>query len=258
MANPTLGRYYFSAGLADSVCKVRGRFAAVCCWSAFCRRLQLFAVCSTSPPPPAQCTQDAVTGTTIRLPMTLNIPAVPSTVVNSIALLTVPAAADGAVTKAYGGSASDGVAPAYLWTHVYKLFGYDAAALDVSWQRGRLALPAPPACSLTVPIGSSSSTPPTHTHAQKLNSHPTGRLPALHGRRAEGRLPHRRRAAGHLQHADVHLRHQPGAYPAAARRRSLSRHNRCRRRARRVHRRHLSLRCGRRRRRVADQRGGSD
>lgn len=75
--------------------------------------------------------KDAITGAIIRFPMSLRVPAVNSTVINPIALLTVPAADDPSVARRYNGQQSDGPAPPYLWAHAYKLLGYDATALKV-------------------------------------------------------------------------------------------------------------------------------
>jgi hypothetical protein len=81
---------------------------------------------------PGSLCKDAITNATIRFPMALFVPGINSTVINAIALLTVPVATDPAVTKLYSGKATDGRAPAYLWTQAYKLVGYDAADLNVS------------------------------------------------------------------------------------------------------------------------------
>lgn len=81
---------------------------------------------------PGSACKDAITGATVRFPMTLYVPPVTSTVINPISLLTVPAADDASVTRLYNGRLSDGRAPHYLWTHVYKLFGYDANQMGVS------------------------------------------------------------------------------------------------------------------------------
>lgn len=102
VAGPRLARYYFSAALPGSVCK------------------------------------DAVTGVVVRLPMALYVPAVDSTVVNAIALLTVPAAADPTVAALYATTgtataAAAGRAPPHLWRHAYRLFGYDGPALGVDF-----------------------------------------------------------------------------------------------------------------------------
>jgi hypothetical protein len=75
--------------------------------------------------------RDAVTGAPVRFPMTLYLPHVASTVINPLSLLTVPAAEDASVAALYGGSVTDGRAPGYLWTHAYKIFGYDATELGV-------------------------------------------------------------------------------------------------------------------------------
>jgi len=94
---PQLAQYRFSAALPGSVCK------------------------------------DAVTGAIIRFPLSLYVPPVVSTAVTSVALLTVPAADDPSVAQMYDGKVTDGRAPHYLWTHAYKLFGYDANELGVSF-----------------------------------------------------------------------------------------------------------------------------
>ncbi len=84
-----------------------------------------------SPALPGSVCKDAVTGAVIRFPLALYVPPVKNTAITSVALLTVPAAADPTVTRLYGGKVTDGRAPPYLWTHAYKLFGYDADVLGV-------------------------------------------------------------------------------------------------------------------------------
>jgi hypothetical protein len=96
VANPQLGLYRFSSALEGS-----------------------------------QCT-DAITGVTVRFPFSLYVPPVIATAINAISLLTVPVADDATVTALYKGKVTDGRAPQYLWTHAYKLFGYDATKLAVS------------------------------------------------------------------------------------------------------------------------------
>jgi hypothetical protein len=93
--NPMVASYRFSPSLDGSVCK------------------------------------DSVTNATLRFPFSLHAPAVNTTVINAISLLTVPASSDPAVFQAYGGSVTNGHAPAYLWKHAYKLVGYDSQALGV-------------------------------------------------------------------------------------------------------------------------------
>jgi hypothetical protein len=79
--------------------------------------------------------RDAITNVPVRFPMSLYVPPVASTVINPIALLTVPAASDPFVTKLYNGKPTDGRAPAFLWTQAYKLFDYDADDLGVDFLR---------------------------------------------------------------------------------------------------------------------------
>jgi hypothetical protein len=76
--------------------------------------------------------RDAVTNALLRFPFSLNLPAVNTTTVNAIALLTMPAAGDPAVAKAHdAGRAAGGHAPAYLWRRAYRLVGYDPDELGV-------------------------------------------------------------------------------------------------------------------------------
>ena len=79
---------------------------------------------------PGSACRDAITGATVRFPMALYVPPVTSTAITPIALLTVPAAEDPAVTRMYNGRPQDGRAPHYLWTQAYKLFGYNADELQ--------------------------------------------------------------------------------------------------------------------------------
>ena len=81
--------------------------------------------------PGSECT-DAIIKAVVRFPMALYLPTANSTVINSIALLTVPAADDATVAKRYTAVSAQGRAQAYLWKFVYGMFGYDADALGVS------------------------------------------------------------------------------------------------------------------------------
>lgn len=132
VANPQLGEYRFSSGLEGSLCT------------------------------------DAVTGATVRFPMSLYVPRASSTAITAISLLTVPAADDSYVPALYNGTASDGRAPAYLWRHAYKLFGYDAGALGVDFMRyvgQALTLGSPTAAALA---GSNSQVMATYSSALEL------------------------------------------------------------------------------------------
>ena len=81
---------------------------------------------------------DAITGATVRFPMSLYLPSTVSATITPVSLLTVPVANDPTVTSLYHGKVTDGRAPHYLWTHAYKLFGYDANSLAVrAWGVGR-------------------------------------------------------------------------------------------------------------------------
>ncbi len=175
VAAPALGRYTFSSALPGSVCKVGATKGLACVpgvQGSASHRKGHNTNNRPSPPPP----QDAVTGVAISFPMTLYLPPIDTTVVNPIALLTVPAASDAAVTKAYNGKPSDGRAPAYLWTRAYALFGYDESKLGVGWGRGpgctRAAALLAACCESRTtqqqqsfaarPISPTPLTPPTH------------------------------------------------------------------------------------------------
>lgn len=103
---------------------------------------------------PGSACRDAITGATVRFPMALYVPPVQSTAINPVSLLTVPAADDPTVARRYNGRPSDGRAPHFLWTHAYKLFGYDATELGVSggcararaWPPCGCLTPCPPRC----------------------------------------------------------------------------------------------------------------
>ncbi|KAI8463993.1 MAG: hypothetical protein J3K34DRAFT_129482 [Monoraphidium minutum] len=82
---------------------------------------------------PGSACRDAITGAVVRFPMSLHVPPVPSTAINPVSLLTVPAAEDGTVARRYNGRPSDGRAPHFLWTHAFKLFDYDANELGVDF-----------------------------------------------------------------------------------------------------------------------------
>jgi hypothetical protein len=128
------------------------------------------------------CT-DAITGATVRFPLSLYLPSTVSTAITPVSLLTVPAADDPTVTALYHGKVTDGRAPHYLWTHAYKLFGYDANSLAVGggWgegcafeggdEGGRGAEAGGPA----VPQRRSHADTParrhTHTHTARTHAH---------------------------------------------------------------------------------------
>ena len=77
--------------------------------------------------PGSECT-DAIIKAVVRFPMALYLPTANSTVINSIALLTVPAADDATVAKRYTAVSAQGRAQAYLWKFVYGMFGYGCCA----------------------------------------------------------------------------------------------------------------------------------
>lgn len=78
---------------------------------------------------PGSACRDALTNATVRVPLVVYLPPLNSTVINAIALLTVPAMSDPTVAPRYP-KASGGV-PTYLAGHVYGLFGYNETALGV-------------------------------------------------------------------------------------------------------------------------------
>jgi len=134
---------------------------------------------------PGSVCRDAITGVTIRFPMTLFVPAVALTVINPISLLTVPAADDMTVAKLYRGRVSDGRAPPFLWTHAYKILGYDAGELEVSgWVvagncgAGCVWLSGGVASGVLEHSDAPNSTRTLTTNAHHLSS--TGRLPHLY------------------------------------------------------------------------------
>jgi hypothetical protein len=85
--------------------------------------------------PGSEC-HDAVTGARVRFPYVFALPQLSATVANPIALLTVPANRDAFVHQAFGGRVTDGRVPPYLWTHAYRVFGYEEERLEVG--AGRL------------------------------------------------------------------------------------------------------------------------
>lgn len=76
--------------------------------------------------------QDSLTKITVSFPLSLDMPPTASSYTTAIALLTVPATTDPAAYTAATDPAAAGLVPAYLWSHVYSLFGYNAADLNVS------------------------------------------------------------------------------------------------------------------------------
>lgn len=184
--------------------------------------------------PGAAC-RDALTNATVRVPLVVYLPPLNSTVVNAIALLTVPALSDAAVAARY--PRANGL-PTYLARHVYGMFGYSEAALGVRWGAGwgrgpgatitALRTPCVPAaaarCSRAATPGAALSRQTARLRRRfcvlpwpvTWPPHPTpGRLPAVRRRRADARQAHRRGGRRHLQPADGNLRVRPGD-PAAA------------------------------------------
>lgn len=62
---------------------------------------------------------------TVTFPFVLRMPAATDAAITAISLLTVPAASDPEVLATYASADNAGQAvPAYLWQHVYSMFGY--------------------------------------------------------------------------------------------------------------------------------------
>jgi ligand-binding SRPBCC domain-containing protein len=52
------------------------------------------------------------------------MPAATDAAITAISLLTVPAAKDNGVLSKYADTSNTGPVPAYLWQHVYSMYGY--------------------------------------------------------------------------------------------------------------------------------------
>lgn len=114
--------------------------------------------------PNSDC-RDSVTGVQITFPMQQDVPLTAATTFTAISLLTRPAKSDPSVLKNIPKSQRESLVPAYLWTHVYGLYGFDAQELDVdflSFTGTALHLSSPRAAQV---IGAIAQTMSTYTSA---------------------------------------------------------------------------------------------